>query len=44
LFHRPPNWLRAGFSRPTFHIWPQASHRQYVFASTFSLGVDSFDE
>jgi hypothetical protein len=25
-----------------FHIWPHASQRQYVEASTFSLGVEIF--
>jgi hypothetical protein len=30
--------------RATFHIWPHASHRQYVLASTFSLGVVILDD
>jgi hypothetical protein len=43
LFQRRPGGGRGVVRRrPTFHIWPQASHRQYVEASTFSLGVEIF--
>jgi hypothetical protein len=42
---RPPwPWRRDGWSRPTFHIWPQASHRQYADASIWTLVVLIFGE
>jgi hypothetical protein len=43
--HRPPCPCRfAGRSRPTFHTWPHASHRQYDDASALVLVVMIFGE
>jgi hypothetical protein len=37
-------WRLDDWSRPTFHICPHVSHRQYVEESTFSLAVLTFDD